>query len=102
MMELKWKRTEIGGEACKNDFIAYCDRGTFARLMRKDHGPSSGVWGWYLSASRNPFFNLPYGTCDSKQEAVDTIVRMFGTLQAQGKLEFHPPPPQRRSSVGMD
>lgn len=102
MMELKWKRTVIGGETCQNDFIAYCEQGTFARLMRKSHGPSAGVWGWYLSASRNPFFNLPYGTCDSKQEAVDLIKLMFKTLSEQGKLEFHPEPPQRRSLAGMD
>lgn len=97
MIKLEWKRTVIGGQTAPGDFIAYCERGTFARLLRNEHGPSAGMWGWYLSASRNPFSKLPYGLCDSRQEAIDTIVLMFETLQEQGKLEFHPEPPQRRS-----
>lgn len=103
MMKLKWKRTVIGGETCKYDFIAYCDKGTFARLLKNKSGPSGGTWGWSLSGgNQNPFFKLPYGSCDSKQEAVDLIKKMFETVQDAGKLSFHPEPPQRRSLAGID
>lgn len=103
MMELKWKRTVIGGQTAPGDFIAYCEKGTFARLLKEQYGPSAGTWGWGLSGgNQNPFFRLPYGSCDSKQEAVDLIKRMFETLQDAGKLSFHPVPPQRRSLADMD
>lgn len=96
MMKLKWERTVIGGQVCSYDFVAVCEEGNFARIKMNQHGPSAGVWDWYLTQPINPFFNLPYGSADSKQEAVDMVVRIFETLRDQGKLEFHPEPPQRR------
>ena len=99
-MQLLWKRTVIGGQVRPFDFLAYCELGTFARIEQNRFGPSAGVWNWYLTQPINPFSGLPYGSADSKQEAVDMVVRIFETLQAQGKLEFHPEPPKRtRKSV---
>jgi len=96
MMKLMWKRTVIGGQTTPTDFLAYCELGTFARIKQNRFGPSAGTWHWYLTQPTNPLSGLPYGSADSKQEAVDMVVRIFETLRDQGRLEFHPEPPQRR------
>lgn len=102
MMKLKWKRTVIGGQTAHHDFMAYCEGGNFARVMMNEYGPSAGTWGWYLSCSRNPFYNLPYGTCDTKKDVIEIVVRMFDTLQERGELAFHPPLPKRLSVSDLD
>jgi len=91
MMQLKWCRTVIGGQTCAGDFIAYTDWGSFCRILRSNFGPSAGTWRWNLVCSRSPFQDIPYGMCDSKEEAVSLVKRMFVELRDTNRLEFQRP-----------
>lgn len=91
MMILKWKRTVIGGQTCHNDFIAYTDWGDFCRIIRNNFSPSAGMWQWALVMPICPFQKLPYGSCDSKDEVVDLVKRMFEVLRDSKQLEFNRP-----------
>lgn len=71
--------------------MAYTDWGNFCRLIRVAHGPSTGMWQWALNGSSNPFGRLPYGACETKEEAADLIKRMFIELRDSKRLEFHRP-----------
>lgn len=90
-MQLKWKRTVIGGQTAPYDFLAYTDWGTFCRVIKRPFGPSEGRWHWALTCSRSPFHKVPYGDCDSRDEVIDLVKRMFEELRTTNKLEFHRP-----------
>ncbi|ERM02453.1 hypothetical protein Q644_16615 [Brucella intermedia 229E] len=91
-MQLRWKRTVVGGEARPGDFIAYTDwGGSFCRILRNNFGPSAGTWRWNLVCSPSPFQDIPYGMCDSKEETVSLVKRMFEELRNTNRLEFQRP-----------
>lgn len=90
-MQLKWCRTVIGGQTCAGDFIAYTDWGSFCRILRSNFGPSAGTWRWNLVCSQSPFQDIPYGACDTKEETVSLVKRMFEELRDTNRLEFQRP-----------
>lgn len=91
MMQLKWRRTLIGGETRPGDFIAYTEWGEFCRILRRDFGPSAGTWEWALVCTRSPFQGVPYGVCENKEEVVGIAKRMFEELRDTKRLEFRRP-----------